>query len=98
MKVYFDLFENKEDVVREFQINSEQLEGVEILYACYSYEDYSGDTHVIFRKDGKLYEVNGGHCSCNGLEGQWEPEETTVAALLFRPNVAEDAKAILRSL
>lgn len=98
MKVYYELFESQDDVLKEFSINSEQLEGVEILYACYTYESYSGDTHVIFRKDGKLYEVNGGHCSCYGLEGQWEPEETTVAALLFRPNVAEEAKAILRSL
>lgn len=98
MKVYFDLFECKEDVLREFQIDSEQLEGCEILYAWYGYSDYSGDTHVIFRKDGKLYEVNGGHCSCYGLEEQWTPEETTVAALLFRPNVADAAKAILQML
>ena len=98
MKVYFDLFECKEDVIREFQIDSEKLEKVEILYACYSYGDYSGDTHVIFREDGKLYEVNGGHCSCYGLEGQWEPEETSVEAMLARPSVANEAKEILRSL
>lgn len=97
-KVYFDLFEGKEDMMREFCVTSEQLEGVEILYACYEPGDYCGDAHVIFRKEGKLYEVNGSHCSCYGLEGQWEPEETSVAALLFRPNVAGDAKEILRSL
>lgn len=98
MKTYFELFECKEDVITEFDINSEKLEGCEILYACYTPGDYCGDAHVIFRKEGKLYEVNGSHCSCMGLEGQWEPEETTVAALLFRPNVSEDAKAILRNL
>lgn len=97
MKIYFDDFSSEEDVVREFEISSEQLDGVEILYAIYN-GGYDGEAHVIFRKDGKLYEVNGAHCSCYGLEGQWEPEETTVAALLFRPNVAEDAKAILRTL
>lgn len=97
MKVYYG-FENQGDMANAFEISSEQLEGVEVLYAAYDCECYEGSAHVIFRKDDKLYEVNGGHCSCYGLEGQWEPEETTVAALLFRPNVAEDAKAILRSL
>lgn len=97
MKVYFDDFDSKEDMMHQFQITSEQLDGVEILYACYN-GGYEGNAHVIFRKDGKLYEVNGSHCSCYGLEGQWEPEETTVKALLFRPNVAKEAKEILRSL
>lgn len=61
-----------------------EYQGVDILLASYSYECYSGDAFVLFRKDGKLYEVNGGHCSCYGLEGQWEPEETTVEAILHR--------------
>jgi hypothetical protein len=38
-----------------------QYQGVEILLASYSYENYSGDAFVLFRKEGKLYEVNGGH-------------------------------------
>jgi hypothetical protein len=61
-------------------------DGCEILLAYYSYEDYSGEAFVLFRKDGKLFEVNGGHCSCYGLEGQWGPEETTIDALLHRLN------------
>lgn len=56
----------------------------EVLLASYSNEDYSGDAFVLFRKGDKLYEVNGGHCSCYGLEGQWEPEETNVEALRHR--------------
>lgn len=58
--------------------------GVEILLATYQYENYSGEAFVLFRRSGKLYEVNGGHCSCHGLEGQWEPEETTVESLSHR--------------
>jgi len=61
-----------------------EYQGVEILLASYSYQYYSGDAFVLFRKEGKLYEVNGGHCSCYGLEGQWEPEETTAEALRHR--------------
>ena len=56
----------------------------EILFAAYTYEDYSGDAFVIFTNEGKLFEVNGGHCSCYGLEGQWEPEETTKGAIIKR--------------
>ena len=60
------------------------FEGVEVLLASYSYEDYSGLAFVLFRKGGELFEVNGSHCSCYGLEDQWEPEQTTVAALRYR--------------
>lgn len=63
---------------------SEEPERVEVIVAHYSYEDYSGNAFVLFRDAGKLYEVNGSHCSCYGLEGQWEPEETTVEALQHR--------------
>jgi hypothetical protein len=61
--------------------NHDAIDGMatdkEVLLAVYEYEDYSGDAWVLFKRDGKLYEVSGGHCSCNGLEGQWEPSETT---------------------
>lgn len=65
----------------------------EILFASYEDESYEGSALVIFQHGGKLYEVNGGHCSCFGLsesgysgesESQWEPEETSWAALKMR--------------
>lgn len=56
----------------------------EILMASYGGASYEGDAFVLFQRDGKLYEVHGSHCSCYGLEGQWEPEETTWAALALR--------------
>lgn len=55
-----------------------------ILFASYGTDNYSGDAFVLFEKDGKLYEVNGSHCSCYGLEGQFEPEETTLEAIEMR--------------
>lgn len=67
-------------------LESERWRGVEILLASYTYENYSGDAFVLFRRDGKLYEVNGGHCSCYGLEDQWLPEETSKEELLKRLN------------
>jgi hypothetical protein len=59
---------------------------VEILFASYTYEDYYGRAFVLYRnkKDGQLYEVNGSHCSCYGLEDQWTPEDTNIAVLRHR--------------
>lgn len=68
----------------DFEITDDELEGVEILLASYTYECYSGDAFVLFRKDGKYFEVNGGHCSCYGLEDQWEPEEASLDELYHR--------------
>lgn len=46
----------------------------EILCAAYDSRDYSGEAVVILRIDGVLHEVYGSHCSCYGLEGQWDPK------------------------
>lgn len=56
----------------------------EILLASYATGSYDGDAFVLFERDGKLYEVHGSHCSCHGLEGQWDPEETNWPALHMR--------------
>lgn len=72
---------------RESEIKSHEkpeFQGIEVLLASYTYRDYEGEAFVLFRKDGQLFEVNGGHCSCYGLEGQWKPEETTIEALEHR--------------
>jgi len=65
-------------------LSNEKYRMDEVVFAAYSCEYYEGDAFVLFIKDGKLYEVNGSHCSCYGLEGQWEPEETFVDAILKR--------------
>jgi len=82
--MYLGRFENKQEIANEFEINISELENCKIIFAAYTYEDYSGSALVLFMKDGKLYEVNGSHCSCNGLEGQWQPEETFLEALKMR--------------
>ena len=76
--MFYGLFTNEEDVCKEFQIDS--VDGV-ILFAVYEYEDYSGSAEVVFVRDGRFFHVSGSHCSCYGLEGQWEPEEMPVEAL-----------------
>lgn len=57
----------------------------EILVASYEYEDYSGSAFMLFKKNGKLYEYQGSHCSCNGLEdGNFSAGETSWEALAMR--------------
>jgi hypothetical protein len=57
----------------------------QVLFAAYGGSAYEGHATVIFRDAaGDLKIVDAGHCSCNGLEGQWEPSETTAAALGMR--------------
>ena len=84
---YWGEFDSRESVVEAFE--EEPGDGVEILYAVYDYEGYEGTAFVLFREGGKMYEVNGCHCSCFGLYEQWSPEEVTVADLRFRLNHAE---------
>lgn len=78
---YFGMFSCKEDVVNNFAIDAKALKGAKILLAWYGDGDYCGSAFVLFKRGSKLYEVHGSHCSCYGLEGQWEPEETSVEAL-----------------
>lgn len=72
--MYHDLFTCRDDVCSRFNV---QFEG-SILYARYENEDYEGHAIVIFVSGGMFYLVSANHCSCNGLEGLWEPEELTV--------------------
>ena len=62
----------------------EKYKDINILFASYGCDNYSGDAWVLFEQDGNLYEVNGSHCSCYGLEGQWEPEPVNLKELEHR--------------
>ena len=81
MTVFNEDFESLEDIKKQYQITDADLDGVEVLYAGYQTGCYDGRSLVLFKKDDKLYVVDGAHCSCYGLEGQWDPTETTPAAL-----------------
>lgn len=92
--VYCGDWDCLEDMVKDFQISKEDVKGYKVLYAWYEYADYSGSAFVLLKKGRKLYEVNGGHCSCYGLEGQFDLEETNPEALLKRQyyGVSESVK------
>lgn len=72
-------------MLADFEIDESKLLGRKVLFASYTYEDYSGDAFVLLIDDyGNLFEVNGSHCSCMGLEDQWEMEATTRSAIRMR--------------
>lgn len=98
MQVYHKLFPTDAAIIEQFEAPKDALEGAEVLYAYYEYADYSGDAMVVFRKDGKLYEALGSHCSCYGLEGQWDPEETSIEALKLRDPCNDAIKGHLQQL
>jgi hypothetical protein len=70
---------DREEIEREFKCALDPA--IELLFSKYDVGCYEGSAVVIFRLNGVLYENHASHCSCFGLEGQWEPEETTVEAL-----------------
>ena len=72
----------REDVESQFQVTLD--DNINLLLWNYEYANYEGYAFVLFEQNGRLYEVNGSHCSCYGLEGQWDPEETSVEELKFR--------------
>jgi len=82
--VYYGDWDCLEDMLSDFQISKDAVKGYKVLYAWYEYADYSGSAFVLLKKGRKLYEVNGGHCSCYGLEGQFDLEETSAEAILKR--------------
>lgn len=81
LPVFLNNFKNEQDVFDEFRHTKTDEK---ILFAWYGDGSWSGAAFVLFSKDGKLFEVNASHCSCYGLEDQWDPEETTADELRYR--------------
>jgi hypothetical protein len=95
MSVYQGEWSNQQDVIDDFRLEDSNwyatsanpeavafFKASQVLLAVYDHEGYEGYAYVLFYKDGKLYEVHGSHCSCMGLEDQWDPEETDLDTLL----------------
>lgn len=82
MVKFLGSWDNEHDVAREF--GDDSVLDFNILVAGYFYEHYEGSAYVLAEKNGQLFEVSGGHCSCYGLEGQWSPAEINVNYLKHR--------------
>ena len=55
-----------------------------LLVNNYSRSGEVAESFGLFVKEGQLFEVHGSECSVWDFDGQWEPEPTTVQALLHR--------------
>lgn len=82
LKLFHGEFENGSDVISEFEIPEADRVGLTIHWAEYIPGDYCGSAFVLYEKDGKLFRADGSHCSCFGLEGQWEADPTSTDDLL----------------
>lgn len=78
---------------------------MQVVYYHYEIEGYEGHAFCLFLQDDVLYEVSGSHCSCNGLEEQWQPEQASIKELLHRyrsqlehDRYAETANKVLEAL
>lgn len=98
--IFLGEFTSRDDVIFAFDIAPSDLDACEPMVAWYIEEGYEGYALVVYLFNGKLYEVNGSHCSCYGLEGQWEPEEVVLAEALPRwlrepPELREALEALV---
>ena len=50
----------------------------EYIWAVYGGGSYDGSALVVFYDDDRWQVVEGSHCSCYGLEDQWEPKDADV--------------------
>lgn len=81
--MFFGDFSDWQDVMYRFDVSDPSLyTDVVPLFAVYNQEGYEGSALVLFLQKGKIWLVSGGHCSCYGLEGQFDPEEMSAEALI----------------
>jgi hypothetical protein len=81
--------------IREKALQLQIPEPEQVLFAGYNQPSYEGYAMVIYRNGEKFYQVEGSHCSCMGLEGQFDPTEydrATFEALVNRQieNLSKD--------
>jgi hypothetical protein len=69
-------FENWQSVQDNFC--TDFAEPYNLIVASYDQPEYEGYAHVLWQNaDGTFGFVCASHCSCYGLEDQWEPETYT---------------------
>lgn len=91
MTVYFDDFTSWNSVAERFagycwsedkSAAKKIAKPEEVIFASYEIDGYEGSAAVLFRNGDKYYTVEGSHCSCFGLEDQWNPEEYDLPVLI----------------
>jgi hypothetical protein len=71
-----------EDCERNFEETGLKDAGWEIVTCVDDSECYEGHVQMLLRdSNGTIHNMEAGHCSCYGFEGQWGPVETNLEAL-----------------
>jgi hypothetical protein len=99
MSVFLGCWNNQNDVERSFA--DPTVMDFEIIVADYESWLYEGEAYVLVKnKEGKLFEVQAGHCSCYDLSGAWYPMEVTVEYLELRLRsghfISPEVRAVVR--
>ena len=81
--MFFGDFKNQCEALDAFGVNVGVLCGTTVLLGYY----IDGDAYVLLKKNDTYYEVNGSHCGCCDLVGQWYIERTDLAAIEHRMKV-----------
>lgn len=97
MSLFIGDFQCREDVIKAFTWTEDEFHFGDtppsdqppsddfcIEVAAYVDENYQGRAFVLIKRGNELSEINGSHCSCHGLGGQWKEEPTTIDALKAR--------------
>ena len=69
MNKYLGDWKCREDLENDFK--AKIRDDVNVIVACYDLGHYSGQAIVLYKQNDKLFLVTASHCSCYGLEGQW---------------------------
>lgn len=100
-RIYHGNFSSWDDVVREFALGAKPPFAPvepEVIFAAYHIDGYEGSATVVFKmkaEDKKVYFVSGGHCSCFGLEDQWDVTEYD-SPLQFRAALEKGSMGYIR--
>lgn len=78
--IYRGEFANWNDVQNQFSMSEPEPE--DVIIASYDIDSFQGSAFVVYRNGENYYTVSGEHCSCYGLEEQWEPEVYTKELLI----------------
>ena len=79
-------------ISHDFQVEKSELDKMEFLIAYIEEANWEGTAYCLVRdrETGSLYEIHGGHCSCNGFEEQWIPQIISKEYLLSKPSPYRD--------
>lgn len=78
--IYLNAFSDENDLLEQFSISASDIDGYTVLLASYDQGWYEGAAFVLLEhnESKELFTVYASHCSCYGLEGQFDMEPASI--------------------